>query len=98
MTETDASGYDAERMCAEELREAVAAERRPLSNLSETAGVTRIREAQFVGDAEMAEILNNDTLVRRLKTGSRQARLRKDQVVEQAPESSKRTRSGSTCD
>ncbi len=66
----------------EELREAAAAERRPLSNLIETAALARIREAQFVDDVEMAEILDNDALVRRLKTGSRQARQRKGQFVE----------------
>ena len=40
----------------EELREAAAAERRPLSNLIETAALSKVREAQFVDDAEMAEI------------------------------------------
>ncbi len=66
----------------EELREAAAAERRPLSNLIETAALARIREAQFVDDAEMAEILGNDALVSRLKTGSRQARRGKGRFVE----------------
>lgn len=66
----------------EELREAAAAERRPLSNLIETAALARIREAQFVDDAEMAEILSNEALVRRLKAGSRQARQRQGHFVE----------------
>ena len=66
----------------EELREAAAAERRPLSNLIETAALARIREAQFVDDAEMAEILGNEALVRRLKAGSRQARRRQGHFVE----------------
>ena len=66
----------------EELREAAAAERRPLSNLIETAALARIREAQFVDDAEMAEILSNEALVRRLKAGSRQARRRQGNFVE----------------
>ena len=66
----------------EELREAAAAERRPLSNLIETAALARIREAQFVDDAEMAEILDNDALVRRLRAGSRQARRREGHFVE----------------
>ena len=57
----------------EELREAATAERRPLSNLIETEALARVREDQFVDDAEMAEILANDALVRRLKAGSRQA-------------------------
>ena len=66
----------------EELREAAAAERRPLSNLIETAALARIREAQFVDDAEMEEILGNEALVRRLKAGSRQARRRQGNFVE----------------
>ena len=66
----------------EELREAAAAERRPLANLIETAALARIREAQFVDDAETAEILGNEALVRRLKVGSRQARRREGHFVE----------------
>ena len=65
----------------QELREAAAAERRPLSNLIETAALARVREAQFVDDAEMAEIQSNEALVRRLKIGSRQARKRKGRFV-----------------
>ena len=65
----------------EELREAATAERRPLSNLIETAALARIREDQFVDDAEMAEISENDDLTRRLKAGSRQARNRKGTIV-----------------
>ena len=64
-----------------EFREAAAAERRPLSNLIETAALARIRESQFVDDAEMAEIRNNEALNRRLQTGSRQARQRKGRFV-----------------
>ena len=58
----------------EEFREAAAAERRPLSELIETAALAQIREAQFVDDTEAAEILSDDALVQRMKTGSRQAR------------------------
>ena len=65
----------------DELREAATAERRPLSNLIETAALARVREEQFVDDAEMAEILENDALIRRLRTGSRQARKHKGTVV-----------------
>ena len=65
----------------EEFREAAAAERRTLSNLIETAALARIRETQFVDDAEMTEILSNDALVGRLKTGSQQARRRKGDFV-----------------
>ena len=66
----------------EELREAAAAERRPLGNLIETAALARIREAQFVDDAETAEIPGNEALVRGLKAGSRQARRREGHFVE----------------
>ena len=65
----------------EEFREAAAAERRTLSNLIETAALARIRETQFVDDVEMTEILSNDALVGRLKTGSQQARRRKGDFV-----------------
>ena len=65
----------------EELREAAAAERRPLSKLIEIAALARIREAQFVDDAEAAEILNDDALIQRMKTGSREARGRKGHFV-----------------
>ena len=53
----------------EELREAAAAEGRTLSDLIETAALARIRETQFVDDAEMTEILSKDALVGRLKAG-----------------------------
>ena len=65
----------------EELREAATADRRPLSNLIETAALARIREEQFVDDAEMAEILSNEDLIRRLRAGSRQARKRQGHFV-----------------
>ena len=65
----------------EEFREAAAAERRPLSELIETAALARIREAQFVDDAEAAEILSDDALVQRMKTGSRQARRHLDDIA-----------------
>ena len=65
----------------EELRQAAAAENRPLSNLIETAAVSRIREQQFVDDAEMAEILGNEKLLARLRAGSREAHRRKGRFV-----------------
>jgi predicted transcriptional regulator len=66
----------------QELKEAAAAENRPLSNLIETAALARVREEQFVDDAEMAEILSNQALLRRLKEGSRQATKREGSFVE----------------
>ena len=49
--------------------------------LRATAALARIREAQFVDDGEMAEILGNDALVRRLKVGSQQAHQRRGDFV-----------------
>lgn len=64
-----------------ELKEAAEAANRPLSNLIETAALERIREQRFVDDAEMAEILGNEALLERLRSGSRQARQRKGRFV-----------------
>jgi predicted transcriptional regulator len=65
----------------EELKEAARSQNRPLSNLIETAALAKVREEQFVDDAEMAEILEDEALLRRLKTGSRQAKRRKGRFV-----------------
>ena len=65
----------------DELREAATAERRPLANFIASAALARIREAQFVDEAEMAGILGNDALVRRLKSGSQQAHQRRGDFV-----------------
>jgi predicted transcriptional regulator len=62
--------------------EAALAENRPLSNLIETAAFAKIREQQFVDNLEMAEILKNQDLIKRLKKGSREARTRKGRFVE----------------
>jgi len=66
----------------EELREAAAAENRPLSNLIETAALSRIRESRFVDDAEMAEILGNERLLARMRRGSEQAGERRGRFVD----------------
>ena len=62
--------------------EAALAENRPLSNLIETAAISKIREQQFVDDVEMVEIHADTELVKRIKQGSREARLRKGRFVE----------------
>ena len=62
--------------------EAALAENRPLSNLIETAAISKIREQQFVDDAEMAELLADKELVKRIKQGSREARSRKGRFIE----------------
>ncbi len=66
----------------EAFREAAEAQRRPLSNLIETAALAKIREQQFTDDAEMAELLADERLVKRLKTGSADARRRRGRFVE----------------
>jgi hypothetical protein len=66
----------------EELREAARAENRPLSNLIETAALSKVRQQQFVDHAEMAEILEDERLLRRIRTAFRQARQRKGAIVE----------------
>lgn len=65
-----------------ELKEAAAAESRPLSNLIAVAALARIRERQFADDAEMAEIRENDELIRRLRRGSKDAAARRGRFVE----------------
>jgi hypothetical protein len=61
---------------------AAKAENRPLSNLIETAALSRIREQQFVDDAEMSEIMANENLMKRLKKGSRDAKMGKGRFID----------------
>jgi hypothetical protein len=65
----------------EEFRQAAEAENRPISNLIETAALSRLHEQMFVDDAEMAEILTNEKLVARMRTGSAQAAARQGRFV-----------------
>ena len=58
------------------------AENRSLSNLIETAALRNILEQQFVDDVEMAEIRSNKDLLKRISTGSQDARQRKGAFVE----------------
>jgi len=62
--------------------EAAKAENRPLSNLIETAALSRIREQQFVDDAEMSEIMANENLLKRLKKGIRDAAVGKGRFID----------------
>jgi hypothetical protein len=62
--------------------EAAKAENRPLSNLIETAALSRLREQQFVDDAEMSEIMANENLLKRLKKGARDAEMGKGRFVD----------------
>ena len=63
-------------------REAADAQHRPLSNLIETAALAKIQEQQFTDDAEMAEILADEKLLKRMKKGSDDARRRRGRFVE----------------
>jgi predicted CopG family antitoxin len=58
------------------------AENRSISNLIETAALNNIREQQFVDDVEMAEILSNQDLLRRIQEGSTEAKSLKGRFVE----------------
>jgi predicted transcriptional regulator len=58
------------------------AENRSLSNLIETAALKNIREQQFVDDVELAEIMSNAELLKRLKEGSAEAQIQKGRFVD----------------
>ena len=62
--------------------EAARAENRSISNLIETAALNKVREQQFVDDAEMAEIHADENLVARMMQGSKEAARRKGRFVE----------------
>jgi len=62
--------------------EASQAENRSLSNLIETAALAKIREQQFADDVELAEIISNQDLIKRIKKGSSEGRARKGRFVE----------------
>ena len=62
--------------------ETAKAENRSLSNLIETAALKNIQEQQFIDDIEMADILSNDDLLKRLKEGAAEARQLKGRFVE----------------
>jgi predicted transcriptional regulator len=64
------------------LSEAAKAENRSLSNLIETAALAKVREQQFADDVEVAEIMANKELMKRIKEGSQEARLRKGRFVD----------------
>lgn len=58
------------------------ADNRTLANFLETAVCRYIEESSLADDAEMAEILSNEELLRKLKKGSDQARRKKGRFVE----------------
>jgi len=57
------------------------ADDRPLANFIETAVKHHIREYDFVDAVEMAEILANQQLIRRLRKGSRDARRKRGRMI-----------------
>lgn len=57
------------------------AENRSLANFIETAVKNHIRESAFTDDSEMAEILANENLVKRLRRGSDDARKKKGKMI-----------------
>jgi len=61
--------------------EVAKAEKRSLSNLIETAALSRIHEQQFIDDAEMSEILANENLLKRMRKGARESKLEKGRFV-----------------
>ncbi|MGA9536911.1 MAG: hypothetical protein WBR24_13475 [Desulfobacterales bacterium] len=62
--------------------EAARAENRSISNLIETAALNKVREQQFVDDAEMAEIISDENLVARITRGSKEVAGRKGRFVD----------------
>ncbi len=56
-------------------------ENRTISNFIETATLRYIEEAESVDEFEMAEILNNEKLIKRLKRGSDDARKKRGRFV-----------------
>jgi predicted transcriptional regulator len=66
----------------ETLLEVAKAENRSLSNLIETAALAKIHEQQFADDAELAEIVENQELMKRIRAGSRDAKSRRGRFVD----------------
>jgi len=60
---------------------AAKAQRRSLANLVETAALRHLEESNFAEDTEMAEILAQPELIKRLKAGSQDARKRRGRFV-----------------
>ena len=65
----------------ERLKAAAAADRRSLGNLIQTAALRYLDESSLTDEAETAEILSNQSLVKRLKAGHVAARRRRGSFV-----------------
>ena len=57
-------------------------ENRSISNFIETATLRYVEETELIDDFEMAEIMSNEKLVKRLKKGSRDAREKRGRFVQ----------------
>ena len=57
------------------------AENRSLANFIETAVKAHIQESAFLDDSEMAEILSNERLVERIRSGSRDVKREKGTLI-----------------
>ena len=55
---------------------------KPITLRLDKAALAKVREQQFVEDAEMAKILRDKSLLRRLRAGSRDATRRKGAFVD----------------
>lgn len=64
------------------LAQAAKAENRTIANLIETSALAKIREDQFVDDAELAEIMANHDLLQRIAAGHQDAARHKGRFVE----------------
>ena len=58
------------------------ADNRPLANAIETLALRQLEEIYFVEDHEMEDILSDISLLKKLKTGSEQAKKMKGRFVE----------------
>ena len=64
------------------LAQTAKAENRTIANLIETSALAKVRENQFVDDVELAEIMENHDLLKRIAAGHLDADNRKGRFVE----------------
>jgi len=64
-----------------EFRQLAEEDHRPLANWIVTTTLRHLEECQFVSDVEMASIRSDRSLVRRLRRGSGDARLKRGRLV-----------------
>lgn len=64
-----------------EFRQLAEEDHRPLANWIVTTTLRHLEECQFADDAEMASIRSDRNLVRRLRQGSQDARLKRGRLV-----------------